>query len=142
MADTIARRLREPDKWLDDCLEPAADHARRAMWRAWARSLWSGASFGTSTKMLAQELEIPIFSVRRSLQFQTFGSTWAFLEKHSRLLQRRPVPVEYLERETEAAKNILDAIRIKVTLHEPADRSGTVTFSSSQQFAVPAAPAE
>jgi hypothetical protein len=108
MADTIARRLREPDEWLDDSMEPAADHALRAALRAHAREIWSERR--ASGKVLAEALRLPVATVRRALQTKTFGGGWSDLERASLILRRRVVPVRDLERETAHARAIIEGI--------------------------------
>ncbi len=105
MADTIARRLREPDKWLDEAMEPAADHARRAALRARAREIWTGRH--ASAVALAHALRLPVTTVRRALKAPAFGGGWSELERQSPKLQRRAVPVSELDRETAHARAII-----------------------------------
>jgi hypothetical protein len=105
MADTIARRLREPDRWLDENMEPAADHARRAALRARARDIWIGRH--SSAVALANALRLSVTTVRRALKTPTFGGGWSELERRSLKLQRRIVPVSELGRETARARAII-----------------------------------
>jgi hypothetical protein len=105
MADTIARRLRESDQWVDEHMEPAADRARRAALRARARDVWTGRH--PSVVALAHALRLSVTSVRRALKSPTFGSGWSALERQSQVLQRRIVAVSELDRETAHARAII-----------------------------------
>ena len=108
MADTIARRLLEPDQWLDEAMEPAANRARRAALRARARDIWTGRH--SSAEALANALRLPIALVRQSLKVPTFGAAWSDLEKWSPTLGYRIVPVRELDRETDHARAIVKAL--------------------------------
>jgi hypothetical protein len=105
MADTIARRLREPDKWLDERMEPAADHARRAALRARAREIWAGRH--SSAEALANALRLSVATVRRALKTPTFGGGWSELERRSPKLRQRLVPASDLDQEIAHARVII-----------------------------------
>jgi glycosyltransferase involved in cell wall biosynthesis len=107
MADTIARRLVESDRWLDDCLEPAIDRAHRAVIRTSAREVWAD---HISARALARVLRLPVATVRRALEVETFGGGWDDLERESPVLRRRPVLVKDLARETDIARAIIGGI--------------------------------
>jgi hypothetical protein len=120
MADTIARRMREGDKWLDDCLEPAADRVRRATLRAFMRRAWPRNPHGDSAAALAKALRLPPAIVSRAFEAATFGRAWGDLERASLVLRRRTVLAKDLERETIAARAIVDDLqaardRLKLT---------------------------
>jgi hypothetical protein len=108
MADTIARRLREPDQWLDEAMEPAANRARRAALRACARDIWTGRH--ASAEALANALRLPVASVRQLLKAPTFGAAWSDLESSSPTLGYRIVPAGELGRETDHARAIIRAL--------------------------------
>jgi Glycosyl transferase family 2 len=110
MADTIARRLREPDQWLDDAMEPAANRTRRAALRARARNIWMGRD--SSAEALAKALRLPVALVRQSLKAPTFGAAWSDLEKWSPILGNCIVPVREVERETDHARAIIRALHV------------------------------
>jgi hypothetical protein len=110
MADTIARRLREPDQWLDDAMEPAANRARRAALRARARNIWTGRD--SSAEALANALRLPVALVRQSLKAPTFGTAWSDLEMRSPILGYRIVPVRELDRQTDHARAIIRALGV------------------------------
>ncbi len=109
MADTIARRLLEPDKWLDEDMEPAADRARRVSLRALARDIWMDRR--ASVAALASALRLSVTTVRQALKTPTFGAGWSELERRSPNLRQRLVPVSELDRETDHARAIIRALR-------------------------------
>jgi len=139
MADTIARRMGEPDQWLDDCLEPAANHARRAELRARVREIWSGE---VSAKPLARLLRLPFATVQSVLREETFGRAWSRLERASPVLRRRIVPIAQLGQETIAAREIVEDIRATGCFNEPVYRGDTVSFASAKEHEAVALPAE
>jgi hypothetical protein len=139
MADTIARRMKEPDQWLDDCLEPAADHARRATLRARAREIWTGK---ISAIALAKLLRLPLTTTQFALRKASFGRAWSCLERASPVLRRRMVPIGHLERETIAARTIVEDIRAAGCFNEPVYRGDSVSFASARQPEAVAVPAE
>jgi glycosyltransferase involved in cell wall biosynthesis len=132
MADTIARRLREPDEWLDDCLEPAMDRARRAALRAFTREVWAGNASNGSTAAVASALRLPIATVRRSLKAETFGHAWCDLERASPMLWRCAVAVKELERETISAREIIETIRVKGRFNAPIHRADIAHFAAAR----------
>jgi len=106
MADTIRRRMREPDLYIDDRLEPAIDCARRAWARAEARRCYQGAD----RMALAKELQLAPAQLDTCLASPWFGTAWAALERQSPALERRMVLVEDLANQTIAAKTILQQL--------------------------------
>jgi glycosyltransferase involved in cell wall biosynthesis len=142
MADTIARRLREPDQWLDDNLEPALDHARRATLRTRAREAWSEQALGHSTSELANSLALPVATVRHALQATTFGRAWSDLERASPLLGWRAVPIGDLERETIMAGRIVEDIRATGRFNELIHRCDISSSASAPRHEAVAVPAE
>jgi GT2 family glycosyltransferase len=111
MADTIARRLREPDRMLDECMEPAMDRARRAMLRAATRELWAGNADAVPAAGIARASRVSIATLNRVLGSETFGRAWNDLERTSPVLRRRTVLVKHLARETAIARTIIENIR-------------------------------
>ena len=107
MADTIARRLRRPDEWLDESMEPASDHALRAVLRRAARDVRAG----RSAPDLADALMLPAGTIRRARRARTFGRAWRLLESASPRLGRRAVPVSDLVEETASAQSIVESLR-------------------------------
>ena len=106
MADTIRRRIREPDLYIDDRLERAADCARRAWARAEARRCYHGADRAA----LARELLLAPAQLDTCLALPWFGTAWEVIERQSPALERRLVPVKELSDQTMAAKTILQQL--------------------------------
>jgi hypothetical protein len=129
MADTIARRMRQPDQWLDECLEPANDHAVRALLRASARRLWAGATGNKSVTAIANALRLPAATVSRTLESETFGHGWNKLESASPAIQRRIVPVRELEWQMVRARKIVDDIRASGCVNAPIHRGDSASFA-------------
>ncbi len=86
MADTIRRRLAQPDAWLDDALEPAEAAVRRARLRRTLRRV-------PVTPDIARTLRLPIEAVAAALDAPWFGEAWATLEASSPALARTRVAV-------------------------------------------------
>jgi glycosyltransferase involved in cell wall biosynthesis len=142
MADTIARRLREPDQWLDDNLEPALGRARRAMLRARARDVWSEKAWGQPSSMLAKSLQLPAAIIRHAFSAATFGHAWSELERASPMLRWRAVPIGHLEQETITAGMIIEEIRTTGCFNEPISRCDIVSSASAPRPEAVAEPAE
>ena len=109
MADTIARRMREPDEWLDDCFEPAADRLRRASLRAALRQAWRTGD--VDVEPLAGRLLVSSSLLRGILSQVTFGNVWGDLENTSPVLRHRMVRAVDLEKETGKARATLRSLR-------------------------------
>jgi hypothetical protein len=137
MADTIARRMKEPDQWLDDCLEPALDHARRAALRAQAREIWREKF---SAIALAESLRLSLATTRCALRGESFGRAWSCLEHASPVLRRRIVPIWQLEQETIAARAIVEDIRATGCFSKSACRGDIVSFASAKRHEAVAVP--
>lgn len=111
MADTIRRRLTQPDKFIDDRLEPAIACARRARCRAALRRVYFEPSTGSGA--LATELHFDRTSLASLLAAPFFGEAWDALERSHPILRRELVPVSALAAETEAAEAILASLRMQ-----------------------------
>ena len=109
MADTIRRRLVTPDAFLDDALEPAANHVRRARLRAEVRRLVQGG--GNPPFWLSRELGCEPASVDSALRQGTFGVAWEVIEGVAAGLTRVRVPVAALADETRKARRIVASLR-------------------------------
>jgi hypothetical protein len=131
MADTIARRLLLPDQWLDDCLECADTHVRRAMLRASAREAWTECA--TDVSSLAAALRLSVAKVQSALEAETFGRAWCDLECASSALLRRKVPVKDVARETRKAKAIVARLRNGDCLGATVHRADNERFSGGGQ---------
>ena len=131
MADTIQRRLQQPDAWLDDALEPAATAALRARLRHRARRLHgvalpAAANLGT----LAAELVMSRSDVEAALGKPYFGQAWREIETASPALGRTRVAVCRLDVEMEAALRERDRLR--------ASAGGALTSPERAAAAMPA----
>ncbi len=111
MADTMRRRMRQADTWLDDCLEPAADTARRVLLRRMARAHWIRCS--EKIDDLTRSLRLTEDVVRRALGASSFGAAWQQLEERSAVLHRRLIPASDLEVEIRNAADVLYALEAK-----------------------------
>jgi hypothetical protein len=109
MAETIRRRMVQPDAMLDDRLEPAAICALRAQCRAAARYAYETPSVDPSA--LSSWLDLPIGAVVGALRQPYFGQAWARLERQSPALRRVPVSVADLPAQMAAAEAILAGLR-------------------------------
>lgn len=88
MADTMRRRIAQPDQWLDDPVEPVTDRLRRATARAALRGVWSGGDPAALSGLVA----VPATDIAPMLAGAHFGAAWAALQAASPLLIRRRVP--------------------------------------------------
>jgi hypothetical protein len=119
MADTIRRRLTQPDRFIDDRLEPAADCARRAMSRAALRVVYDNPT--RDILPLADALRVDPALLSLCLTEPYFGQAWERVECRSPVLARKPVPVSALAAETAAAEAILARLKME---RDRGDRSG------------------
>lgn len=111
MAETMTRRMRQPDVWLDDDLESASRRARRTGLRAALRRARTGGLTREGLAALAYSLRVTPALVERALLARSFGAGWADLERMSPPLMRVPVRTADLEHETAQALRILSEIR-------------------------------
>ena len=81
MAETIRRRLIEPDAYLNERLEPAWDCARRASAKAASRRLFDGQAAGLAD--LATHLMVSQAALRSMLHTDFFGQAWRAIEATS-----------------------------------------------------------
>jgi len=110
MADTICRRMSKADEWLDSRLEPARNATWRACLRALVRSAWPARSeLARLIPVLEHASAMSGEQILKSFSLPHFGAAWAMIEKRSTSLAKRRVPVKDLERETEHAREILQA---------------------------------
>ena len=117
MADTIRRRLEQPDALLDDRLEPAADCARRARCRADLRRLYDDPT--RDIAKLADRLGLSPGRLASVLRTPHFGMAWDVVERCAPVLRRRPVAMAEVRAQIVAAQAILASLPAA-----PADRSG------------------
>ena len=123
MADTIRRRLSNPDEFIDDRLEPAAACARRARCRAALRQVYHNAGAGLG--VLAGELSIDRARLAEVLAAPHFGAAWEALERTVPRLRYERVPVCELAAETAKAEAILASLQLAGA---QGDRSDTEAF--------------
>ncbi len=120
MADTIRRRLTQPDAFIDDRLEPADDCARRARCRATLRRAYGDSAFDTAP--LARELRMSRSDLASHLAAPYFGTAWEGVERCAPALVRRKLAVADLAVETARAEAIVTRLRV---LAHPGGRSDT-----------------
>jgi glycosyltransferase involved in cell wall biosynthesis len=106
MADTIRRRLSEPDRFLDARLESASATARRARLRRLARRLRGGQKL----RALAALFGLPPARLAALLNARHFGAAWQSIEEESPALRRVPIPVTALPAQMRAAHRLLDRL--------------------------------
>ncbi len=99
MADTIRRRLAEPDRFLDVRLEPAEDCARRASFRQIARQ-----AYKRQDNAEPSWRHLGLSEAAEKLDRRTFGMAWETIEAAMPCLERRRVSVAELPRQQEAAE--------------------------------------
>lgn len=108
MADTIRRRLVTPDAFLDDAMEPAANHVRRARLRAEIRRLQGK---GDAPPWLSRELGCDAAALNSALRQGTFGMAWEAVEGMADRLAPVRVPVADLADETRKARRVVASLR-------------------------------
>ena len=108
MADTIRRRLEQPDAMLDDRLEPAADCARRARCRAELRRVYNDPT--SDIAPLADQLRLSPARLALLLRTLHFGMAWDAVERCAPALRRRPVPMVDVRVELLEAQAILASL--------------------------------
>lgn len=109
MADTIRRRLQQPDEFIDDRLEPAEFCARRASARQAARQVWLAAQIEMAPlARLTGMTEAALESVLRSPHF---GVAWELIEQAAPRLRRVQVRAADLEWQTRRAQAMLVRLR-------------------------------
>ena len=112
MADTIRRRLDQPDRWLDEALESTAMTLRRADLRARARRLHAAGNASERTVgLLARQLGLTPDAIEPALAGPAFGAGWALIEAASPALRRERVPVARLPAEMARALREREALR-------------------------------
>lgn len=128
MADTIKRRLVQPDAFLDDRLEPALACARRARARAGLRRVWAGQENAVATAGL---LGLTAGTVAGLCRVRYFGEAWEAAEQASPALRRQPVALSDLATQMETAESILATLRPA----QPADGRAGMTPSETAMMA-------
>jgi AraC-like DNA-binding protein len=129
MADTMRRRVKRPDPFLDDRLEPATDWLRRVRLRQRLRVEWAAGAyrFALPLPSIAARLGIQVSHLARLLTARYFGTAWVEIETASpRLRQRQRVPLEALAIETARAECIRDRVR------DAADQAGMPLLDAAE----------
>jgi hypothetical protein len=109
MADTIRRRMRQQDEFVDDGLEPAVDAYRRIDFRRRVRIAWHKQAAGCAPpKELAADLGIPDPMFQHLVSRRFFGTSWAEIEGRSPLLLRRRVRFTELPGQIAYARQLLE----------------------------------
>ncbi len=110
MADTMRRRLKAVDPYLDARLEGVAAALRRVRLRAALRAAWQrprragAADVAHLSRLLGVE-------VAAGLDGRYFGAVWAQIEATSPILARRRVALRDLARQTARAERVRHALR-------------------------------
>lgn len=109
MADTMRRRMLEPDAYLDEALEPAAAWLRRVTLRhAFRQAFFAGrAERPVQRRAIAAALRVKPGIVDHACLHLHCGAAWAQLEAASPMLRRHRVPVSELARQTLLASRLL-----------------------------------
>ena len=109
MADTIRRRMRQQDEFIDDSLEPAVDAYLRIEFRRRVRHAWHEQSAGCApAKELAADLGIPGPMFQHLVSKRFFGTSWAEIEVRSPVLLRRRVRFTELPGQIAYARQLLE----------------------------------
>ncbi len=119
MADTMARRIIEQDRMIDDALEPAPDCVRRAASRRLLHEAWEG--IGSSLHQAAELLILPVGTLQDLIAAPWFGSAWAIAEAASPALARRLVARAGLQEEIETASRIIESLVARTPVSQSID---------------------
>ena len=106
MADTIRRRMIQPDTMIDDRLEPAVNAARRAWLRNNFRRAWE-VQDRRYALALVEALSLEPAEIVKRLGSDYFGAAWEAIEQGSPALGRQRVAVADLANEMSRAAGIL-----------------------------------
>jgi glycosyltransferase involved in cell wall biosynthesis len=124
MADTIRRRMKQPDEIIDDRLEPAFNATRRLWLRSQLRRLWLAADRRCDAA-IAKALQLEATEVSKLLRSDYFGAAWAKVQRVSPALEKQRVAVADLANQAERASSILQMLRSdrrsRPALANPAD---------------------
>jgi len=108
MADTLQRRLSEPDAFCDDGLEPVLDALHRNFWRATLRQRHADGDLGTdwvATLGIAETTAIAL------CRLDHFGAFWQAVERCSPSLRRSRLYPDALPVEILRARGVLGWLR-------------------------------
>lgn len=107
MAETMRRRLADPEAPLDARLEAAVPALIRLRCRRVLRRLCSGEAPMRGARWLALALDIPPQALRAALEAPSFGLAWDALEAAAPLLRRQPLRPAALPQEIARAEALL-----------------------------------
>ena len=110
MADTIGRRLSAPDLYLDNALEPAAVHTRRAELRGLFRRAWGSPGREARIDLLSLALGLSPRQVGGAFDGDHCGEAWSALELLSPVLTRHLVLAANVWRELAKARGFRSAL--------------------------------
>jgi hypothetical protein len=119
MAETMMRRMRTADEWLDADLETAQRRARRARLRAAVTQARAHGASRLEIGCLATELRVSVPMLQRALMAPTMGAGWCDLERVSPTLMRVPVPLMQLATETGNARALVRELRGQARISVP-----------------------
>ena len=109
MADTMRRRMSQPDTFLDSNIEHANTRMVRALLRRAVRRAWSEGSRKGQRRLL-RSLRLPPGQLRAALSSPTFGLAWQQIETTSPALRHLPVPNGEREAEIARAQRIVASL--------------------------------
>lgn len=134
MAETIARRMHQPDIWLDDDLETTSRRARRARLRATVELARRQGVAREALECLAGELRVKPCLVEQAILAPSLGSGWSELERISPSLMRMPVLRAELAGESQKARSLLRELRYRSVLSSgPTYPADTAALGSAGQ---------
>lgn len=128
MADTMRRRMNQPDEFLDDRLEPVSNALRRVRLRRRVREIWQ-AGVARLPPGLSRRTGLSNAELTGLFSSRFFGAIWSEIEDHSAVLRRKPVALADLSRQTERVRRVRDALRMAEALRER--RSGTALSAAA-----------
>ncbi|MBU8537834.1 glycosyltransferase [Falsiroseomonas tokyonensis] len=111
MADTLRRRLAEPEAPADERLEPALAALLRLRCRNALRRLHEGRPRLGDPRRLALALGLPLDQLRKIAAMPHFWPAWEALQHAAPALQRRPLRMAELPGETARLRALLKLLR-------------------------------
>lgn len=131
MAETISRRMRTPDVWLDDNLESTSRHVFRVRQRVALRRARRDGLTREGLASFSANLRVAPGVVERALLARSFGAGWADLQRLSPTLKRAPVPAADLAQETGRAVRALGEIKARLALSRREHPVGNAAFAAA-----------
>jgi len=112
MADTMRKRILEPDTPCDERLEPIDRAYFRARTRRLLRELHGSARPHAQLKTLAARVQLTTHTLSDALNIGSFGTAWRAIEDRSPRLVRRPIRPSLLASECARGESLLARLRI------------------------------